>query len=131
MDGGAGNDSVTGGLGRDLIFGGTGDDTLQGGDGNDFLIGGLGADQLYGQNGFDILVGGLAAVRDVVNDSLRKVLDDWNPAAPGIYDALRARLAVTDDPASADRLQGDADTDWFWSSDPLDTLDLAPGEQRN
>ena len=105
VDGGAGNDSVTGGLGRDLLLGGAGDDTVQGGDGNDFLIGGLGADQLYGQNGFDILVGGSVAVREPATDSLRQVLTDWNPATPGIHDALRARLIVTDDPASIDRLE--------------------------
>jgi Ca2+-binding RTX toxin-like protein len=131
VDAGAGNDSVIGGLGRDLVLGQAGDDTVQGGDGNDFLIGGLGADQLFGQNGDDILVAGSAAVRDPLSDSLRKVLTDWDPAVTGIHVGLRGRLAVTDDPTSADRLQGDAGTDWFWSGDPLDVLDLGPGEQQN
>jgi Ca2+-binding RTX toxin-like protein len=131
VDAGAGNDTVTGGLGRDLLWGGTGDDTIQGGDGNDFLIGGLGADSLYGQNGFDILVGGTVTVRESATDSLRQVLTDWDASLPGIHDTLRARLVVTDDPASADRLEGGADIDWFWSGDPLDTLDLQAGEARN
>ncbi|HKB04154.1 MAG TPA: Ig-like domain-containing protein [Gemmataceae bacterium] len=131
IDAGAGNDSVTAGQGRDLVFGQAGDDTLLGGDGNDFLIGGLGADQLFGQNGDDIVVAGSAAVRSPSSDSLRQVLTDWGPAVPGIYASLRARLAVTDDPASADRLEGDAQTDWFWSADPADVLDIVAGEQRN
>jgi len=131
IDAGAGNDSVTGGVGLDLLFGGTGDDDMQGGDGNDFLIGGLGADQLYGQNGFDILVGGSVVLREPSTDSLRQVLADWNPTTPGIFNALRARLNVTEDAVSADNLQGGAGTDWFLSADPLDTLDLETGELRN
>lgn len=130
VDAGDGNDSITGGLGRDLLWGGTGDDTIQGGDGNDFLIGGLGADSLYGQNGFDILVGGTVTVRVPSADSLRQILTDWD-ASPGIHDSLRVRLVVTDDPVSVDHLEGGADTDWFWSWDPLDTLDLQAGEMRN
>ena len=38
---------------------------------------------------------------------------------------------MTDDPASIDRLQGGSGTDWFWSWDPTDILDLGSGEQRN
>jgi len=62
---------------------------------------------------------------------LRQVLADWNPTTPGIFNALRARLNVTEDAVSADNLQGGAGTDWFLSADPLDTLDLETGELRN
>ena len=86
---------------------------------------------MYGQNGFDILVGGTVTVREPATDSLRQVLTDWDASLPGIHDTLRARLVVTDDPVSADHLEGGADTDWFWSWDPLDTLDLQAGEERN
>lgn len=85
INGGAGNDVMTGntfantlngGLGDDQLHGGTGDDTLNGGDGadtlsgdggNDALNGGLGDDELrgyagndtmYGGDGADILIGG-------------------------------------------------------------------------
>jgi Ca2+-binding RTX toxin-like protein len=95
------------------------------------LIGGLGADQLFGQNGDDVLLAGSAAVRSPSTDSLRKVLTDWDPSAAGIYTSLRDRLTVTDDPASSDRLTGEVGTDWFWSGDPTDVLDLGAGEQRN
>ena len=131
VDAGAGDDTVTGGVGRDLLLGGVGNDTLRGGDSNDFLIGGLGADQLFGDNGNDIVVGGSAVVRDPAADSLRLVLIAWDPAVTGIHAALRDRLVVTDDSASVDRLNGNAGTDWFWSWDLTDILDLVAGEVRN
>ncbi|QDU18781.1 tandem-95 repeat protein [Urbifossiella limnaea] len=128
-DGGGGNDLVAGGTGEDLIQGGAGDDDLYGGDGDDFVIGGPGVDDLYGGLGNDILVGGTAAVRSG-SDSLRKVLTDWNPAATGTggYANIRSRLRITDDGA-ADRLRGDAGTDWFWVGGA--DLELDTPEQRN
>jgi Ca2+-binding RTX toxin-like protein len=63
--GGAGNDTLTGGSGNDLLFGGAGNDTLLGkggddqlfgGDGNDTLIGGAGNDQMFGGAGNDRMI---------------------------------------------------------------------------
>ena len=42
VDGGGGNDSITGSSFADDLRGGSGDDTLNGGDGNDTLTGGAG-----------------------------------------------------------------------------------------
>ena len=128
-DGGGGNDLIAGGAGEDLIQGGAGDDDLYGGDNDDFVIGGPGLDDLYGGLGNDILVGGTAAVVSG-SDSLRKVLTDWNPAASGTggYANLRSRLVITDD-GVADRLRGDAGTDWFWVGGV--DLELDTPEQRN
>lgn len=61
MLGGAGNDSLSGGAGADLIVGNAGDDNLQGGAGSDILIGGLGTDTLDGGAGNDSLLGGAGA----------------------------------------------------------------------
>ena len=58
LDGGAGDDTLTGGGGADTLIGGLGDDTLVGGDGNDSLDGGDGADNLSGDAGNDVLQGG-------------------------------------------------------------------------
>ncbi len=55
---GDGSDSVTGGGGADLIYGGAGADTLTGGTGNDTLYGGDGDDSLSGEAGDDALFGG-------------------------------------------------------------------------
>jgi Ca2+-binding RTX toxin-like protein len=73
IDGGAGNDLLTGGGGvnlliggdgNDVLYGSAGDDVLLGGDGNDDLIGGAGDDVLVGGDGNDILNGG--AGRDLL-----------------------------------------------------------------
>jgi len=63
--GGAGNDTLTGGSGGDMLFGQTGNDTLLGkggsdflfgGDGNDTLTGGDGDDQMFGEGGNDRMI---------------------------------------------------------------------------
>ena len=63
--GGAGNDTITGGSGADLLFGQAGNDTLLGKGGNDFLFGGAdndvltggdGDDQMFGESGNDRLI---------------------------------------------------------------------------
>lgn len=67
---GAGEDSITGGLGHDTIDGGddddtinsgAGNDTIYGGQGDDSLNGGLGTDTLYGGDGDDTMSGGIGA----------------------------------------------------------------------
>src|SRR6266542_3179549 len=61
----AGNDQVSSGDGRDIVYagnsgrnrlhGGPGDDTVNGGSGRDFLWGGRGVDHEYGGDGNDVL----------------------------------------------------------------------------
>jgi len=67
LRGNAGNDTLTGGAGADLLTGGAGNDTLTGGGeadtlygntGSDTLSGGGGNDRLYGDNDDDVLSGG-------------------------------------------------------------------------
>jgi uncharacterized delta-60 repeat protein len=58
IDGGTGNDLLTGGGGRSVVVGGTGNDILYGAAGDDILFGGDGNDDLFGGNGNDVLVGG-------------------------------------------------------------------------
>ncbi|HZX86290.1 MAG TPA: calcium-binding protein [Reyranella sp.] len=57
MFGGAGNDTLVGGSGGDLLFGQAGNDTLVGKGGNDFLFGGAGNDTLTGGDGDDQVFG--------------------------------------------------------------------------
>ena len=54
---GFGNDAVTGGDGRDVIFGGFGKDNISGGRGNDWIDGGWGDDVLWGNEGNDYVSG--------------------------------------------------------------------------
>ena len=57
INGGAGNDTITGGVGDDTLTGGVGNDTITGSAGNDRLSGGLGMDTLSGSAGNDNLSG--------------------------------------------------------------------------
>ena len=56
LRGGAGNDTLIGLAGNDILSGGAGNDILSGGDGNDTLIGGAGNDALQGGAGDDAFV---------------------------------------------------------------------------
>ncbi len=67
LNGGSGNNTLTGGAGDDHLFGGSGndvlnglagDDRLDGGSGNDTLIGGAGNDAITGGSGNDVITGG-------------------------------------------------------------------------
>lgn len=53
--GGAGNDTITGDGGNNILSGGAGNDWLIGGDGDDILDGGAGDDALIGGNGTDTI----------------------------------------------------------------------------
>ena len=58
IDGGKGDDSLSGGNRSDKIYGGSGKDTLHGKAGNDKLLGNKGNDLIYGDNGNDSISGG-------------------------------------------------------------------------
>jgi hypothetical protein len=89
FDGGDGNDTLTAGVGNDLVGGGPGNDTLNGNNGNDTLEGGPGDDVENGGNGDDRLGGA---------DGTRAILDtgaDTFEGGNGI-DRLFTADAVTD-----------------------------------
>jgi Ca2+-binding RTX toxin-like protein len=67
VDGGAGNDTVNGSDGPDLIVGADGNDILNGGGGDDRIIGGTGADTMNGGSGDDTLVWNNGDGSDVLN----------------------------------------------------------------
>ena len=63
LEGGAGDDTLTGGRGPDTIDGGDGDDSVKGGDGNDVLtgelsLGGFGNDRMNMHPGDKLVAGG-------------------------------------------------------------------------
>jgi len=126
---GTGRGFVFGEAGNDILLGGPGADVLSGDAGNDLIAGGLGSDVLLGGAGSDLLFDGV--VRTTNPDTLRQVLDDWDPLSPASYIDVRSRLSVTFDTASRDFLFGGGGLDWFWSNDPLDIVDRLAGEARN
>ena len=64
IDGGNGNDTLTGSAGDETLLGSAGDDSLSGDDGDDTLVGGEGQDALNGDAGNDLIQG------NVGNDTL-------------------------------------------------------------
>jgi hypothetical protein len=62
-----GDDSISGGGGRDLLFGQTGSDSISGGSGDDVIIGGTGSDYLNGGDGSDLFMHGLGDGSDTIN----------------------------------------------------------------
>ena len=67
VDGGAGDDTVNGSDGPDLILGGEGNDSLNGGGGDDRIVGDRGADTMNGGSGDDTLVWNNGDGSDVIN----------------------------------------------------------------
>jgi len=57
VNGGEGNDTITGSASADKLNGDSGADTIYGGDGDDWIFGGSEDDTLYGEDGDDVLVG--------------------------------------------------------------------------
>jgi hypothetical protein len=114
VQGGDGNDSITGGSGADLLAGDAGADTLAGGSGPDILIGGSGADDLAGGAGSDLLIAGGAALDDPLQ--LLDLLDEWQFAADTQtrFDMAESLVdLVLDDSAAPDRLHGGSGVDAF------------------
>ena len=68
IDGGDGDDTITGSAGNDSLFGSAGDDTITGGGGNDVLDGGAGTDTLKGGAGNDLYRFGRGDGRDTIRD---------------------------------------------------------------
>ncbi|WP_300458130.1 carboxypeptidase regulatory-like domain-containing protein [Desulfobacula sp.] len=102
------NDAISGGSGQDVLSGGSGDDTIQGGDGNDRIIGNAGNDHLYGNAGDDFISGWDG------NDHLYGGIG--NDYLCGSQDN--------------DVLWGDEDNDILLGGIGLDDIDGGPGEDR-
>ena len=94
VNGGSGNDvitgnqianTLTGGSGNDTINGGAGDDTLNGGLGNDRLVGGAGNDTFIGSIGNDVIRGGSGNDIFQINTGTgRSLIKDYSPGEDSI-----------------------------------------------
>lgn len=95
IDGGAGNDTITGLNASDLLIGGLGNDTLLGLDGNDTLDGGAGRDNLVGGAGNDLLRPDTGAIGNDVVDGGDGV-DTLDFFTSAVVRGVRIDLGVTD-----------------------------------
>ncbi len=122
----AGNDTLNGGSGSDILIGGAGNDVLNGNGGRDMLFGGAGADKLNGGAGDDILYGSAstidgdyAALGAIQKEWLRKDATYAQRAAritgaPGGLNGttfLKSPVVAVD--SDIDVLTGGADNDLF------------------
>jgi hypothetical protein len=117
LNGGAGNDTITGGDGSDTILGGQGNDTLSGGQGNDTLRGGAGADSLAGGQGNDTLQGDTGV--DTLRGGAGQNILDGGAGMDTFYGTKandRARLTA------GERLIGNESTNPLRQTDDLDQL---------
>ena len=115
INGDGGDDSIVGGLGNDNIDGGDGNDTLNGEAGNDTLAGGFGNDSALGGAGDDSLIGGLG------NDTL--VGEDGSDSLNGGFgdDVLNGN-------AGNDLLLGGRDDDKLLGGSGDDSLNGGTGD---
>jgi Ca2+-binding RTX toxin-like protein len=94
FDGLAGNDTVIGTSGDDIILGGLGIDKLEGGDGEDTLIGGAGADKLSGGDGDDLFfVSGSDGVGDIYDGGSGTDTLDFDDNAPVVFGSFNAQAS--------------------------------------
>ena len=117
LNGGAGNDTITGSDGHDTILGGSGTDTLIGRRGNDTLRGGTGDDSLVGGLGNDTLQGD--AGRDTLRGGAGQNTLDGGADVDAFYGTRandRVRLAV------GEQLIGNESTNPLRQTDDLDQL---------
>jgi|GEM_PF-1158497 len=137
LDGGAGDDRLTGGSLNDVMLGGEGNDVLDGRLGRDLLIGGPGADRLTGGPRFafpddsDLLIAG-CTIHDENSESLRLIWSEWTSTRPyvqrvqnlttgaGGLPALNSSTVFDD--AERDVLVGGASLDWFFAELGKDVL---------
>lgn len=132
--GDAGDDSLTGGGGYDLLIGGDGNDKLTGGADRDILIGGKGSDTLVGNAGDDLLISGFTSF-DADGTALQSILGEWtsgrtyqnrvaNLSGTGVgarnnqnyfLTAVGPNATVFDD-NTKDDLTGSVGSDWFFAN---------------
>jgi Ca2+-binding RTX toxin-like protein len=148
----AGNDTLVGGGGHDILIGGVGDDTLYGFGGRDLVFGGLGRDFVQGAgfNGTaagddsDIVIGSYVSFdNDLL--SLSDLSKRWvttNPYSARVSngktvskwlrwdDPVAANNTVFDD-WSLDYVFGASDLDWFFVEPTRDNFDRQSNETLN
>ena len=120
VQGGSGNDAITGSEQNNTLWGNGGNDTLSGGLGNDTLIGGAGADVINGGGGLDYASYSTAAAGVTLNFATGVHLGD---AAGDTFSGIeRYRLSN-----HADTFTGGAATDQVYGFTGNDTLNGGGG----
>lgn len=118
IDAGSGDDIVRSGAGRDDVFGNTGNDAIDAGDGHDVVYGGDGDDVLQGGRGRDMLEGGKgndALLGGSGDDVLSGGLGDDSLLSQEGQDAVYTG-------AGADTVTNSAGNDWVYRQSAEDVV---------
>ncbi len=113
LNGGSGDDSLTGSSGNDILLGGEGNDTLLGNGGRDVLIGGDGHDSLTGGLDDDLLIAG-ATIYDNSPTALNGIRSEWKMTA--LYTARVRNLSQGSGTNGAPTLDPTTISDGFYDS---------------
>ena len=113
--GGAGNDYIYGGYGKDILHGQEGNDYIRGGLGSDMLIGGTGRDYLYGDAGNDVMIGGTPGSFVSYADLFAALMDWDNDAINMVFpsSSLNTVFSLMIDDGESDLLADTSGTDAF------------------
>ncbi|MBL8814305.1 MAG: PKD domain-containing protein, partial [Planctomycetaceae bacterium] len=143
LDGGAGNDRITGGGGNNIILGGDGNDELDGMSGRDLIIGGRGSDEIDGGTGDDLIIAGYTAY-DRNRLALDMIMQEWTSNRS--FTQRRSNIMGTSStglngnwlfkPLGTGRTVFDDDTvDYLWGSEGKDwfllNMNSAEGSRRD
>ncbi|BBH63357.1 hypothetical protein ACTI_00420 [Actinoplanes sp. OR16] len=156
IEGGGGDDRLTGHAGYDLLTGGPGNDILRGLGGNDYLDGGRGKDRLEGGDGNETLVGdgdSAGAVADVLlGNAGQDTVDYYGYTRPitvdldgasgddgqaGEHDTVGSDVEMVVGGQGSDRLTGNASANRLFGESGNDVLrggagnDLLSGDGGN
>jgi hypothetical protein len=142
VDGGAGNDVLSGGGGSNILLGGAGNDLLIGGSRHNLMIGGTGSDRLVAGGAGDILIGGTTAF-DANYQALHAIMAEWtsnrtytartnNLRSNGTGTRANGTVLLTAngtqptvfDDGAVDTLVGREGQDWFFAKTSGKTKDL-------
>ena len=85
INGGNGNDTITGSAGNDVLNGGDGNDSIVGGNGNDTITAGAGADSITGGDGVDRFVFNFSSTASPSSDSTLSEMDVLYGAASDTF----------------------------------------------
>jgi hypothetical protein len=120
IDGGPGDDRLSGYAGPETLHGGDGNDVLEGNDGDDYLFGDAGNDSVDGDDGADevrggdgddlVAGGGRAQFADIIDGGAgRDTLSEYEYTAGGSQPAPTAPISLTVDGVADDGRPGEGD----------------------
>ena len=132
LNGGDGNDAITGSTRNDYLNGNAGEDTISGGSGDDQITGGDGNDEIYGDRGNDVVDGGLG--NDTISggigdDILKGSFDDDYITGDRGNDTISGGFGndIVVGNSGADRIDGNQGDDSVYGGAGDDSLDGGAG----